>query len=443
MLRSTVAEIGAIVDGVVVGDRGRELRGISTDSRAVQPGELFVAIRGELFDGHDFADTALQGGAAAVLVERGRGTTGSPRIEVTDSLGALARLAEDARDRVTVPVIAVTGSTGKTTTKDLLASALPGAWASPRSYNNEVGVPLTRLATPKFAEHVVVEVGSRGAGHIRRLLPAVRPDVAVITNLGVVHLETFGTRDRLADAKWELVEGLGPRGIAVLPAAEPRLRRSHAGQTVTFGVDTDADVAATDVFLDDTGTATFRLRAGESEATVRAPFPGHHQAHNITAVVGAGLAAGVHFGTLVAGLAGAQGSPWRMEIHTGSFTVVNDAYNANPDSVEAALRTIVAMPGRHVAVLGEMAELGEIAKAEHLRIGALASELGFTAVVTVGDEPGIAEGAGRIARRTPDPDSAAALLTGYLRSGDVVLVKASRAVGLESLAQRLVEEAGA
>ncbi len=397
---------------------------------------------GETHDGHDYADAALAAGGAAVLTNAGR-TAVEPRIEVDDTLRAMRDIAADWRSRLAMPVVAVTGSTGKTTTKDLLAAALPGAWASPRSYNNEVGVPLTVLATPPNARHLVVEVGSRGTGHIAWLMPAVRPDVAIITNLGVVHLETFGTLDALADAKWELVESLSEKGTAVLPADEPRLARVHSGSTVTFGVDTAADVIAEGVQLDGEGRPSFTLRTPSGSADVGLRLAGLHQAANAAAAVAAGLALGHDLALLVAGIEQAEGSPWRMEIHRGAFTVVNDAYNANPDSVEAALRTVADLPGRHVAVLGRMAELGHVSEVEHLRIGDLAASLGYAAVITVGSEPGIATGAGAVGRNVPDSDAAARILAGYLMAGDVVLVKASRAIGLESLAHRLIEEARA
>ncbi len=440
----TLEAIAAATGGHVVGDPSLEVVGVSVDSRSIRPGEVFFAIRGDHHDGHDHVAAALEMGGGAVVVRRGR-AEGVPRIEVDDPLSALAALATDRRASITVPVVAVTGSTGKTTTKDLLRAALPEAWASPRSYNNEVGVPLTVLATPSSARHLVVEVGSRGIGHIRRLMPAIRPDVAVITNLGVVHLETFGTVERLAAAKWELVEGLEPGGVAVLPADETRLRRSHPGRTMTFGVDVaaGADVAVRDVVLDDDGRPGFTVEVHGEARRAFVPLPGRHQAKNAAAAIAAGLAAGVELDHLVEGIATASGSPWRMEIHRGAYTVVNDAYNANPDSVEAALRTVSELPGRHIAVLGEMAELGPVAVAEHERIGGLATSLGYAAVVTIGTEPGIARGAGPIARSVPDPAAAATLLADFLRNGDVVLVKASRAVGLEGLARHLIEEAKA
>lgn len=414
------------------------MTGISTDSRAISHGDLFVAVTGASFDGHDYIDAALRDGAGGVMVTD-RAPEGGPAVVIANTFAALRDLAAHHRETLDMPVIAVTGSTGKTTTKDLLAAALPDAWASPRSFNNEIGVPLTVLRTPASARYAVVEVGSRGVGHIEFLVPAVRPDVSIITNLGTVHLETFGSTDNLARAKYELVEGLGTDGVAVLPADEPRLlSRSHPGRTVTFGVDIDADVAARDVVLDEQGLPTFVVETAAGNATVRIPIPGAVQAANAAAAIAAGLEVGVELDVLVEGLGSASGSAWRMEVHPGRFVVVNDAYNANPQSVEAALRTVVAMPGRHVAVLGQMAELGPVSDDEHRRIGALARDLGFESVIVVGDAELLAVGAGDIAVKVPDPQSAVVAALERLDEGDVVLVKASRSVGLEAVAEPLI-----
>ncbi len=436
----STATIAAGIGGRLIGDASIVVHDVVVDSRLAGPGSLFVAMHGEHVDGHDYAAGAMDAGAAAVVVDRSLAV--APRIEVADTATALRDLATMRRDEVASPVVAVTGSTGKTSTKDLLATALPGAAASPKSYNNEVGVPLTILGAPD-ADYLVVEVGSRGTGHIAWLMPAVRPDVAIITNLGVVHLETFGTVEALADAKWELVAGLGPSGTAVLPVDEPRLRRPHQGSTVTFGRDPSADVCALDVVLDGDGRAAFTLTTPAGRARVRLPLAGEHQVLNAAAATAAGLALGVALDTLAAGLERATGSAWRMEIHRGRFTVVNDAYNANPDSVRAALRTVAALPGRHIAVLGKMAELGTVEAEEHRRMGAEARRLGYAAVVTVGEDPGYAEGAGALTRPVADAAQALAVVTEMVRPGDVVLVKASRAIGLETLAASLREEAGA
>jgi UDP-N-acetylmuramoyl-tripeptide--D-alanyl-D-alanine ligase len=398
-----------------------------------------VAVVGENFDGNRFVADAMDAGAAAVVTSDAT-VTGIPRLVVDETLVTLRDLAAICRSELSIPVIAITGSTGKTSTKDLLNAALPGAWASPRSFNNEIGVPITVIDTPHDARYLVAEVGSRGRGHISFLMPAVRPDVAVVTNLGVVHLETFGTTDDLADAKFELVDALGRTGTAVLPADEPRLQRTHAGATLTFGMGRGADIRVSPVVIDRLGFPSFRISADGEDADVRLKVAGEHQALNAAAAVGAGLAVGVDLATLAEGMEAATGSEWRMEIHHGRFTVVNDAYNANPDSMEAAMKTVAAMPGRHLAVLGLMAELGPLEESEHRRIGKLAGELGFAAVVTIGDEPGIAAAAGSIGRNVPDIPSAHGVVSEIVRDGDVVLVKASRAVGLETLALQLAAE---
>ena len=436
----TLATVAASTGGVVDGDPSMRIHSVSTDSRSIVPGALFVAIRGEHHDGHDFAATAMAAGAVAGVVGRGAGLDILPRVEVDDTGEALIDLAAHRRIELTARVAAVTGSTGKTSTKNLLAAALPGSWSSPRSFNNEVGVPITVLTAPSDVESLVVEVGSRGLGHIRRLAPAVMPDVAVITNLGVVHLETFGTRDAIADGKYELVEALGEGGVAVMPDDEPRLARPHPGPTITFGYGAEADVRVTDIELDERGRPRFRLHAGDSSVPVELSMSGVHNALNAAAAAAAALAFGHRLDEVAGRFAGVAGSPWRMEVHEGRITVVNDAYNANPDSVLAAMETVAAMPGPHIAVLGEMAELGHVSDEEHGRVGRAARELGF-AVITVGRDHGLADAAG--GRNVADQDEAVRIVSEEADDGSVVLVKASRAVGLERLAGRLIEEATA
>jgi len=436
----TLGSVAAAVNGVAVGDPLMPVHSVTTDSRHTEPGSVFVAIRGETHDGHDYAADAVGAGAVAAMVRRGTHPDLVPRIEVEDTGTALRDLAAHRRAELDVPVIAVTGSTGKTSTKDLLAAAIPGSWASPRSYNNEIGVPLTVLSAPDTATTLVVEAGSRGLGHLTWLLPAIRPTVAVITNLGVVHFETFGSRDAVADGKWELVAGLPEGGIAVLPDDEPRLRRPHPGPTITFGTGPTALFRVTSLATDDRGRPSFSIRGCGRTFPVRLTMAGSHNALNAAAALAAATAIGVDPAVAVAGMERAQASPWRMEITTGRFTVVNDAYNANPTSTEAALRTVASMPGRSLAVLGEMAELGSLAAEEHRSIGRLAVDLSFDAVITVGEDHGLADAAGGV--NVPDPETAFAAIMDELADGDVVLVKASRSVGLQDLATRLVEEAG-
>lgn len=434
-----LATIAGATGGALVG-AGPAITHVTTDSRSDLDGALFVAVRGERHDGHDFARAALDAGAAAVLVDTDLPGL-EPRIVVTNTEDALLALAALRRSELTVPVIAVTGSSGKTSTKDLIAGAIPGAWASPRSYNNEIGVPLTVLATPPDAAAVVIEVGSRGPGHIAALAPAIRPDVAVVTNLGSAHLEMFGTPANLADAKYELVAMLGPRGTAVVPADEPRLLRRTDATTVTFGVGI-GDVRASTPRLDADGYPAFSLTVGDRMVETRLSVAGAHQATNAAAAIAAVVAIGIDLAEGVAAMAGATGSPWRMDVHRGRFTVVNDAYNANPQSVAAALETVAGMEANHrYAVLGTMRELGPICQQAHRDIGALAARLGFDGVLVVGEDHGYSLGAGDLTVNAAGLGEAADTLRAVVEPGDVVLVKASRATGLERLALTLAEEA--
>ena len=439
-LNWTLATVAAATGGVVDGEPTMPVRSVSTDSRSAEPGGLFVALRGVQHDGHDHAVDAVAEGAVAALVEHDTNPDLVPRVDVEDTLAALRDLAAHRRSELDLPVIAVTGSTGKTSTKDLLAAAIPGAWASPRSYNNEVGVPLTVLSTPWSAKALVIEVGSRGLGHIRWLMPAILPSVGVITNLGLVHLESFGSRDAIADGKWEVVEGLSTGGTAVLPDDEPRLRRAHPGPTLTFGSTPTASVRVTGVSTDDEGRPSFVLHTEGRLFPVSLRMSGSHNAINAAAALAASTAIGIAPETAIDGMTTAVGSDWRMEIRKGRYTVVNDSYNANPTSMAAALETVAAMPGCSYAVLGEMAELGDATAAEHERIGRLAAALGIDAVVTVGFDHGLAEAAG--GDNVESPAEALDWVRERVRGDDVVLVKASRTVGLEELADQLTVEAG-
>ena len=434
-----LAHIGRVCGGEVHGEGVIDSVGI--DSRTIASGGLFVAVRGEHHDGHDFIAAARDAGAAAVVAEIGRLGRGIG-VEVVDTLESLRVLGVARRDEIDYPVIGVTGSNGKTTTKDLIASVVgSGAHASPQSFNNEFGVPLTMLGAPDRATALVVEVGSRGSGHIAHLGPAIRPDVAVITNIGRAHLEMFESIEGVLDAKWELVETLGVEGVAVLPADDARLLERATGAVTTFGEDSGADVDATNVVIDEVGRAVFTLHSGGESVAVRMPVPGRHQPVNAAAAVASAVAIGRSFTEAAGRLETAQVSRWRMELACipmgdGEIVVINDAYNANPDSVASALNTVVAIPGRHIAVLGKMHELGEFEAAAHRQAGALAAALGFS-VLAVGDDPGLAEGAGEAAISVADAGEALERLHATIVAGDVILVKASRAAGLEAVAAGL------
>ncbi|WNV77847.1 UDP-N-acetylmuramoyl-tripeptide--D-alanyl-D-alanine ligase [Geodermatophilus sp. DSM 44513] len=451
----SLAEVARAVGGGPV-PGGTVTGRVTTDSRTVAPGDLFVALPGERVDGSDFLPAAAAAGAVAALTTRPDGAL--PCVVVDDPVDALGRLAGAVHARLAAGgliTLGITGSSGKTSTKDLLGQVLATAGATvspPGSYNNEIGLPLTVLDADAGTRFLVLEMGSRGRGHIARLCRVARPDVGVVLNVGSAHLGEFGSADGIAVAKGELVEALSEGGTAVLNADDPRVLgmapRTRA-RVLTTGRADGADVRAEDVALDDTGRAAFTLVTGGTRAAVRLRVVGEHQVANALSAAGAALAAGMAPDAVAAALSAAEPrSRWRMEVtrREDGVTVVNDAYNANPESMRAALAALAGLPARRrVAVLGAMAELGPDAAAEHERLGRDAVAAGVDLVVAVGaDAVGIADGAlaagapdGR-AVRVPDRAAARELLTEVLVPGDVVLVKASRSYGLEVLAADLL-----
>jgi UDP-N-acetylmuramoyl-tripeptide--D-alanyl-D-alanine ligase len=467
MIPMTLAEIAAAVGGDVV-DVGGDADGadiqvtgdVFHDSRQVVADGLFVAIAGERVDGHEFAARAVQAGAAAALVER---PVGIPAVVVPDTIRALTALATVVVGRLpTLRVIGITGSQGKTSTKDIVAQLLErtGETIAPvGSYNNEIGAPLTALRVRPTTAYLISEMGARGRHHIRDLAAMVRPTVGLVLNVGVAHIGEFGTQDEIAVAKREIVEALPEGGLAVLNADDARVvsMRDHtAARVLTFGAATDADVRISDLNVDDNGYPVFVLRAGADAADVVVPLVGEHQAVNAAAAAATALGLGMPFPDVVDTLRTLTSrSRWRMEVSqtTDGVTLINDAYNANPDSMRAALKTLVdfgqrrGVQGRTIAVLGEMRELGTTSNEEHDAIGRLVAQLDVSQLVVVGEEARpIHLAANRESVRddesvaVPDADAAIAFLRGALRPGDVVLVKASRAAGLERVAAALMAE---
>jgi UDP-N-acetylmuramoyl-tripeptide--D-alanyl-D-alanine ligase len=364
--------------------------------------------------------------------------------DVTDSLGLLAR---DNLDHSSALVIGVTGSHGKTSVKDLLAHLLEpsGPTIAPvGSFNNLWGVPLTVLRTDSSTRFLVVEMGARGVGHIAELCQIAPPDIGVVLNVGTAHLGEFGSPEGIALAKGELVEALPADGVAVLNA-DDRLVAAMAERTtarlLTFGVSGDVAVGA--VTLDDAGEPHFTLAHEGVVAEVHVPQIGAHHAMNAAAAAAAAIAAGLDLSTIAErlGTAGAS-SPMRMERHVRAdgLVVINDAYNANPESMAAALRAVADIGHGHaVAVLGEMLELGDRSADAHREIGRLAADLGFARVLVIGQGAApIADGAGTIAELVEDVDVAISTLSASLHTDDVVLVKASRGGRLERVAQALL-----
>ncbi|MEU3026291.1 UDP-N-acetylmuramoyl-tripeptide--D-alanyl-D-alanine ligase [Streptomyces incarnatus] len=458
MIALSLAEIAAVVGGQThdIPDPSVQVTGpVVRDSREVVPGSLFAAFVGERVDGHDFAPRVVEAGAVAVLASR---PVGVPAIVVEDVQNALGALARHVVARLGATLVALTGSAGKTSTKDLIAQVLSGKAPTvftPGSFNNEIGLPLTALTATEETRFLVLEMGARGIGHIRYLTGLTPPRIGVVLNVGTAHIGEFGGREQIAQAKGEIIEGLPEDGAAVLNADDPLVRamapRTKA-KVVLFGESAEADVRAENVRLTDTGQPAFRLHtpSGASDVTMR--LYGEHHVSNALAAAAVAHELGMSAEEIATALSGAGSlSRWRMEVteRPDGVTIVNDAYNANPESMRAALRALAAMgKGRRTwAVLGKMAELGDEELAEHDAVGRLAVRLNVSKLVAVGgiEASWLQLGAynegswGEESVHVSDAQAAIDLLRSELRPGDVVLVKASRSVGLEGVAAALLE----
>jgi UDP-N-acetylmuramoyl-tripeptide--D-alanyl-D-alanine ligase len=442
-MRFRASEIATAVDGELVGP-DLPVDQVRHDSRDVVGGELFVPLR-DVRDGHDFIEAARAAGAAAYLTARE--PEGGTAIRVADPAVALAALGRHARRRLPDRVVGITGSVGKTSVKDLTAAVLGVRYethASLRSFNNEYGVPLTLANAPDGTDAAVIEMGARGVGHIAALCAVADPTIGVVTAVEAVHTELFGDLDAIARAKGELVAHLGPAGTAVLNAANPRVA-AMAGRTaadvLTYSADTtvDADLVATGVRVDPDLRTRFTLRSPWGAADVHLGARGVHQIGNALAAAAVGLTLGIDVTEVAEGLRTAELSPWRMELATApdGTVVLNDAYNAGPASMEAALRALVHLPvEQRVGVLGPMAELGDHHDEAHLRIGELAAELGVVVVAVDARDYGKEGTVFHVA----DTDEALEVLgVEHLRGPrTAVLVKGSRVAGLERVARALL-----
>lgn len=462
MIELTATEVASAVGGELIGDpdgtRGHvSVTGVAIDSRAVDAGDLFVAIPGERTDGHDHASAAVAAGAAAVLCQRPVDSV-PLQIIVDDTVTALGALAHAVLEQLPdLTVVGITGSSGKTSTKDLLGDVLAtdGSTVAPQgSFNNELGLPLTVLTCDRDTRYLVLEMGARGRGHIAYLCGIAQPTIGVALNVGHAHVGEFGSQAAIAEAKSEIVAGLPTDGVAVLNADDPLVMGMAAvthAPVMTFGEARDADVRFADVELDATARPSFTLHHGGDSASVALQFSGEHMVSNAAAAATVARAVGMPLADVAAALNAARPrSRWRMEVTEtpDGVIVINDAYNANPESMRAALKALVDMGRRSDvrtwAVLGEMLELGDESMTAHDSIGRLAVRLNVSRLIAVGDgaRP-IHLGAGHEgswdneSAWVPDVDAALAMLRAELVPGDIVLVKASRAVGLERIAVAL------
>ncbi len=464
MIALSLREVAQVTDGTVVVppdvDPGSVVVDgpVVTDSRECGPGSLYVARVGEHADGHDFVAGAVDRGAVAALVTRP--VEGVTCVVVDDTQEAFAALAREVVRRLPgMAVVGITGSSGKTSTKDLLGSVLATAGptvAPVGSYNSEVGVPLTVCRVTSDTRYLVVEMGARGIGHVAYLARMAPPRVGMVLNVGTAHVGEFGSREAIATAKSELVAALPPEGLAVLNADDPAVRAMAsvtAARVVLVGEADDAEVRATDVVLDTGGRPSFTVHTPHGSRTVRLGLVGRHHVGNALAVLAAATELGMSLESVCAALESARPvSRWRMEVveRADGVTLVNDAYNANPDSMRAALTALERMgeDRRTWAVLGTMLELGDESDALHAEVGAEVVARGVDELVVVGPAAAaLAAGAraarpasgstGTRVREVLDADSAAALLDAELAAGDVVLFKSSRDAGLRLLGDRL------
>lgn len=464
MIAMTLAEIAEVVGGTLHGDGNVTVDGPAfVDSRAPFPGGLFVAFVGEHADGHDYAADAVRGGAAAVLGGR---PVEAPTVVVEAPLSAVATLARHVLARLPrARVVALTGSQGKTSTKDLLAHVLGAAGttvATAGSFNNELGLPLTVLRADERTEYLVLEMGARGIGHLTELCTIAPPQVSLVLNVGKAHIGEFGSRERIAQAKSEIVEALPAGGVAVLNADDALVAamatqaRARDAEVLTYGERSGSDVLLEELIVDELGRPRFDLTAGGTTVRVELGLVGEHHAYNATAAVATAVALGVPVEQAAEALGTARpASRWRMEVteRSDGVTVINDAYNANPDSMRAALKALAAVgrgrDARTIAVLGEMRELGESSRDEHDAVGRLAVRLDINQLVVVGEEArpthlgACLEGSwAEESVFVEDVPGAIGWLEEHLRPGDVVLVKASRGAALERVADALLADEG-
>jgi UDP-N-acetylmuramoyl-tripeptide--D-alanyl-D-alanine ligase len=455
MLDFTLKQLATAVRGrLVQGDPGMRITGLSTDSRKIRPGELFIALKGERFDGHRFLETVVGSGAAAVLVMEDvtlRENTGV--IKVADTLKALGAIARAHRERFAVPVVGITGSNGKTTTKDLVAAVLEERLQvvkTEKNFNNEIGMPLTLLKLNAATEAAVVEMGMRGLGQIRELAEIAAPTMAVVTNVGLTHLELLHSQENIARAKAELVEALGDDGVAILNGDDPYVRSMQArtsAKTVFYGIDSAIlDYQAVNIATTEAGTR-FTVKSGRDLIEMELPLPGRHNIMNALAAIAVGRELGLGNEAIRNGLSAPQMTGKRLNIIAkNDYRVIDDTYNASPTSVRAALDVLneLGKGRRKIAVLADMLELGPEAAAIHGEIGRYAAVTGIDRLFAFGELAG--EYLSGFASASPAGEffeSKTALierLKSELRPGDLILIKGSRGMKMEEVVAAITKE---
>ncbi len=429
--------------------------GVTTDSREIEPGQLFIPLAGTRVDGHTFIPRAMGSGAAGVLTAK-EPLEGVPSIRVRDTLEAFGKLAAAYRASLPVKVLAITGSVGKTTTKEMLAAILRTCFQvtwTEGNHNNNLGLPMTIMDIEPYTEYAVLEMGMNHAGEISYLTKIARPDLAIFTNIGTMHIEHLGSREGILRAKMEILEGMDSDGIVIMNGDEPLLwdlRDSMALRHHYFGIENErCDVRAVEVSPHEDGVH-FTVEGSGKRLPVFVPVIGNHTVYNALAAITAASLLGVHGEEIVKGLADFRNTGMRQRIfEQNGYTLIDDCYNAGPESMAAALDVLAACPckGRRIAVLGDMMELGSVSSAEHYRVGRLAAEKKIDLVLAYGAcAPRVASGA--VTGGVP-PDKAIAYddqdqmiheLRARARPGDVLLFKGSRGMKMERVLQQFLVE---
>lgn len=447
MNRLSIVQIAELSQAAVSsGDGNAPVEKISTDSRMIKLGELFVALRGENFDGHNFVESVAKTGAAGAIVDlnwKGKIPANFAVIRVEDTLRAYQNLAANYRKSLLLKVLAITGSNGKTSTKDFAAAVLAHRFRVTKTqgnFNNHVGLPRTMLEATSQDEVAVWEIGMNHPGEVAMLAKLAAPDAAIITNIGVAHIEFMGSREAIAAEKGALAQAVAPDGTVILNADDPFSKKIAVGTRakVVFAGTTEGTVRASEITQSATGT-DFTILEGAHRCRAQLPVPGLHMVQNALLAVAAGRMFGLSLEDCAAGLAAAPLTKARLQVkRIRGVQFIDDSYNANPESMKAALHTLVELDadGKRIAVLGEMRELGEESARGHREVGETAAELGVDQLIAIGDmAAAIAEAARNaglqntsIARSTSE---AAELLGEIAASGDLVLVKGSRAARTE------------
>jgi UDP-N-acetylmuramoyl-tripeptide--D-alanyl-D-alanine ligase len=441
---------------LISGDVNINFTGISTDSRKIKSGDLFVPIVGERFDGHDFIEASLNSGASGTLTHREcLSFSGGTVIKVEDTLKALADIAAYYRQKFRIPFIGITGSVGKTSTKEMITRVLSRKYKvlkNEGNLNNEIGVPLTIFNLDDFHEIAVVEMGMSDFGEIHRLTSITRPDIAVITNIGLSHIENLGSRQNILKAKMEIFEGLSEKGIAILNGDDKLLyglKDLLKFKTVYYGMEEELDYQAYNVQTSGERGSRFDITMKNKDYRVNIYVPGVHNIYNALAAVAVGIETGIPVDDIIEGIADFSSTKMRLDItsHNG-IKIINDTYNASPQSMEAAINVLKDVSGskRTIAVLGDMLEMGKFGYKAHNSIGKFAVSKGIDYIISVGENArGIVQGALEAGAKASgvlsfnDNAEAGRFLKDFVQNGDVVLVKGSRGMKMEEIVNQLTD----